>query len=88
MLETVTIVRGKRSMIRNDYQPNLFSACQGHRGEPAVGDVFTRGPVAIHFQRAEELSDREWAKLRAKFHCSVGVTNVWREPQVSGAERI
>lgn len=31
---------------------------------------------------------RRWAKLRAKFNCEVGVTNVWREPQVSGCERI
>ena len=30
----------------------------------------------------------QWAKLRAKFTCDVGVTNVWRKPQVSGAERI
>ena len=34
------------------------------------------------------LSGREWAALRAKFSCAVGVTNVWREPQVGGAERI
>lgn len=31
---------------------------------------------------------REWAKLRAKFTCDVGVTNVWQHPQVSGPERI
>jgi site-specific DNA-methyltransferase (adenine-specific) len=30
----------------------------------------------------------QWAKLRAKFDCDVGITNVWREPQVSGSERI
>ena len=30
----------------------------------------------------------EWAKLRAKVRCPVGVTNVWSEPQVNGAERI
>ncbi|MGC8641451.1 MAG: DNA methyltransferase [Isosphaeraceae bacterium] len=30
----------------------------------------------------------EWGKMRAKFLCPVGVTNVWREPQVNGAERI
>lgn len=30
----------------------------------------------------------QWARLRAKFTCDVGVTNVWREPQVSGSERI
>ena len=34
------------------------------------------------------LSGNQWARLRAKFNCGVGVTNVWREPQVSGAERI
>ena len=34
------------------------------------------------------LSGDEWAELRAKFRCDVGVTNVWRKPQVSGAERI
>jgi hypothetical protein len=30
----------------------------------------------------------QWAKLRAKFYCDIGVTNVWREPQVGGSERI
>ena len=34
------------------------------------------------------LTERQWSRLRAKFQCAVGVTNVWREPQVSGAERI
>lgn len=34
------------------------------------------------------LSGREWGKLRAKFKCGIGVTNVWRAPQVSGSERI
>lgn len=34
------------------------------------------------------LSGDEWAKLRAKFRCDVGVTNVWRKPQVGGVERI
>lgn len=33
------------------------------------------------------LTGEEWAELRAKFHCEVGVTNVWREPAVRGAER-
>ena len=31
---------------------------------------------------------KEWAKMRAKFHCGVGITNVWREPPVRGEERI
>jgi len=34
------------------------------------------------------LSAEHWARLRAKFSCAVGITNVWRHPQVSGAERI
>lgn len=34
------------------------------------------------------VSGEVWARMRAKFTCEVGVTNVWREPQVSGAERI
>ncbi len=34
------------------------------------------------------ISPEDWEKMRAKFRCEVGVTNVWREPQVAGAERI
>ncbi len=30
----------------------------------------------------------EWAKLRSKFVCKPGVTNVWREPPVNGNERL
>lgn len=30
----------------------------------------------------------QWAKMRAKFQCVPGVTNVWREPQVGGEERV
>jgi len=34
------------------------------------------------------LSHSAWARLRAKFFCPLGVTNVWRHPQVGGAERV
>lgn len=34
------------------------------------------------------LSGQEWAKLRAKFNCEVGINNVWREPAVRGMERL
>lgn len=34
------------------------------------------------------LCGEQWSKLRAKFRCPIGVTNVWSEPQVNGAERI
>lgn len=29
-----------------------------------------------------------WGRMRAKFYCDVGITNVWREPQVRGQERV
>ena len=31
---------------------------------------------------------QEWSRMRAKFHCDVGITNVWRESAVRGEERI
>lgn len=34
------------------------------------------------------VSGETWSRMRAKFSCDVGVTNVWQEPQLSGAERI
>jgi site-specific DNA-methyltransferase (adenine-specific) len=34
------------------------------------------------------LSGEEWSKLRAKFQCPHGITNVWSEPHVNGSERI
>jgi hypothetical protein len=34
------------------------------------------------------ISAETWAKLRSKFKCEFGVSNVWREPQVGGAQRI
>jgi site-specific DNA-methyltransferase (adenine-specific) len=34
------------------------------------------------------IAAEEWERMRAKFHCEVAVTNVWRAPQVSGQERI
>jgi DNA methylase len=36
----------------------------------------------------ESISTNEWAKLRAKFTCEFGVSNVWHAPQVGGAQRI
>jgi len=34
------------------------------------------------------LAGEEWAKMRAKFYCKPGITNVWREPPLNGKERI
>ena len=33
-------------------------------------------------------SMREWELMRAKFHCELGVSNVWHYPAVRGKERI
>ena len=30
----------------------------------------------------------EWDRMRAKFYCEYGVTNVWQEPPVNGEERL
>jgi len=34
------------------------------------------------------LSGEAWSRMRAKFYCEVGVSNVWREPAVRGKERL
>jgi hypothetical protein len=34
------------------------------------------------------LTGDEWAKMRAKFTCDAGITNVWSEPAVRGIERL
>ena len=34
------------------------------------------------------LEASDWKHYRAKFKCAVGITNVWRHPQVSGRERV
>lgn len=34
------------------------------------------------------MSEEEWTRMRAKFHCELGITNVWREPPLHGEERV
>jgi len=34
------------------------------------------------------MTKEEWSRLRPKFYCKVGVTNVWRVPPLNGRERI
>lgn len=34
------------------------------------------------------MSGDEWDRMRAKFECEHGITNVWREPAVRGQERL
>ena len=56
-------------------------AFANERGDPKGQPYFSmngRSPV----------SGDQWARMRAKFSCEIGVTNVWRAPQVAGSERI
>ena len=50
------------------------------------GDPTGRPYYSIDGRRP--MTANEWARCRAKFHCSVGITNVWQAPQVGGSERI
>lgn len=34
------------------------------------------------------ITKSEWTTLRSKFYCPMGVTNVWKEPQLRGKERL
>jgi hypothetical protein len=36
----------------------------------------------------QPLSAAAWEKMRAKFHCEVGVTNIWNTPALRGPERV
>ena len=64
--------------------PEMFeklAAYANKQGDPGGRPYFSldsRSPV----------SRSSWEKLRAKFKCELGVTNVWHAPQVSGLERI
>ncbi|MGH8559884.1 MAG: DNA methyltransferase [Methylococcales bacterium] len=50
-------------------------------GDPAARPYFS-------INGKSSIPGHEWTRLRAKFICDIGVTNVWREPQVGGSERI
>ncbi len=36
----------------------------------------------------QPINAKQWCRMRAKFRCCAGVTNVWRKPQVAGKEWI
>ena len=64
--------------------PNAFEllvAYANEHGNPQYMPYFSLD--GLHPATAQD-----WAKMRAKFHCDVGITNVWREPPVRGEERI
>jgi site-specific DNA-methyltransferase (adenine-specific) len=57
-----------------------FVAFVNDRGDPAGRPYFSVDGKA-------PLTAVAWGLLRAKFHCDIGVTNVWNEPAVRGSER-
>ena len=64
--------------------PAAFARLAAYANEH--GDRAGRPYFSLDGRRA--VSPAEWERLRAKFTCEVGVTNVWREAPVRGAERL
>ena len=48
----------------------------------------TNGMPYFAKENGQQVSVEEWELMRAKFHCEVGVSNVWHLPAVRGQERI
>ena len=64
--------------------PDAFVAMAAYanrHGDPSGRPYFS-------MDGATPLSERQWARMRAKFDCPAGVTNVWTQPHVGGVERI
>lgn len=64
--------------------PDAFEALASYANRH--GDV--SGHPYFSIDGAVPLTADEWSRQRAKFHCRVGLTNVWRHPHVGGSERI
>jgi len=58
-----------------------MAAYVNSHGEPAGRPYFS-------VDGKRPLCGDEWAKLRAKFHCEFGVSNVWSMPPMRGPERL
>lgn len=50
-------------------------------GDPAGKPYFSLDGIT-------PLSKEQWEKMRAKFYCPHGITNVWHEPQLRNSERL
>lgn len=58
-----------------------LTAYANQKGKPEGRPYFSLDGV-------RPVSGPEWGRMRAKFHCEVGIHNVWREPPVRGGERL
>lgn len=64
--------------------PEAFQAIVDYvnrKGNPAGRPYFSR-------DGKRPMTGEEWATMRAKFSCEVGISNVWRSPAVRGHERL
>ncbi len=64
--------------------PDMFeklAAYANEHGEPAGRPYFSR-------DGKRPMTRDEWAAMRSKFHCPMGVTNVWERNPLKGAERV
>jgi len=50
------------------------------------GDPKGRPYFSIDGQKT--IAKEEWSKMRSKFYCQLGISNVWDEPAVRGDERL
>lgn len=47
-----------------------------------------KGRPYFSLDEKRSLTSKEWKRMRSKFYCNHGITNVWREPPVHGSERL
>ncbi len=47
-----------------------------------------RGRPYFSIDGRQPVAPSEWERFRAKFHCEIGVTNIWNGPALRGPERI
>jgi len=84
--------------VKNAASRKYFTKCRlWYPPPPAAFEALSRfanergrpeGRPYFSLDGSSPLSSGEWAALRAKFRCEIGVTNVWREPAVRGEERL
>ena len=64
--------------------PNAFASLAAYAnrfGDPSGKPYFSPDGKRL-------MEPEEWVRMRSKFNCTVGITNVWSEPHVGGAERL
>ncbi len=64
--------------------PDMFERLQAYaneHGNPKGRPYYSKDGV-------KPMSGREWEKMRSKFNCPHGVTNVWERPALRGKERV